>query len=574
MLTLNDGRNELWQWDTNRNMTVDVECSQVHFSNKVFGRSIDVDVVDGVASIPDILLQTDKELTAWAFVGTPENGYTKISRIFKVNRRNKPADYVFTPTDQTTLDEVVERLDRIEESQGQDAIKNAVNEYLENNPIHVEETDPTVHAWAKAATKPTYTAQEVGALPADTKIPEPYVLPSATTDTIGGVMLDTTLTVYGKAADAGETGRWLNRLQTETDAKPTDTEVEMAIFTAVNAIPRPDWNENNPYANTYINSRTHWVEGGKTNILEWDGDTTDLESFADGDYTVYRVTDSVVSAADLVGGSFTFTGMGSMVNIPITSDMAGPVDLAGVVVDVVSHNETPILLSVTADISVDGVSLPRGIYLLWSYDGYVSKLTAANAVFGTGEGETVHKLDPKYIPPATAETVGGVKVGDGLTVDGDGVLRVAPKGIYELLEEITVGEGGASSVLFSNTPDVVALMACITAPAVPAESAYSTFGCYLNARYGQHSYDFVVGFNIGSKDGVYSARFEIKVDGGMLGGSAQGNVHGWGSGGLKGVNNAGNAILANRFVPYQVYCSNSDRTIPEGTNIKLYGVRA
>ena len=60
------------------------------------------------------------------------------------------------------------------------------------------ETDPTVPAWAKEATKPTYTAAEVGALPADTVIPsidglatETYVnnavagvnaVPSATTD--------------------------------------------------------------------------------------------------------------------------------------------------------------------------------------------------------------------------------------------------------------------------------------------------------------------------------------------------------------------------------------------------------
>lgn len=103
MLTLNDGRSELWQWDTGRTLSVDADCSQVHFSNKVFGRSIDVDVVDGVAIIPDILLQTDKDLNVWAFVGTAENGYTKISKTFKVNRRNKPADYVFTPQEQITL---------------------------------------------------------------------------------------------------------------------------------------------------------------------------------------------------------------------------------------------------------------------------------------------------------------------------------------------------------------------------------------------------------------------------------------------------------------------------------------
>ena len=108
MLTLNDGRSELWQWDTGRTLAVDVDCSQVHFSNKVFGRSIDVDVVGGVAIIPDILLQTDKDLNVWAFVGTAENGYTKISKKFKVNRRNKPADYVFTAVEQTTIYEIAE----------------------------------------------------------------------------------------------------------------------------------------------------------------------------------------------------------------------------------------------------------------------------------------------------------------------------------------------------------------------------------------------------------------------------------------------------------------------------------
>lgn len=137
MLTLNDGRSELWQWDTGRTLAVDADCSQVHFGNKVFGRSIDVDVTDGVAIIPDVLLQTDKDLNVWAFVGTAENGYTKISKTFKVNRRNKPADYVFTPVEQTTLAELSGRLDRIEESQDPDAIKNAVEDYLAQNPVEI-----------------------------------------------------------------------------------------------------------------------------------------------------------------------------------------------------------------------------------------------------------------------------------------------------------------------------------------------------------------------------------------------------------------------------------------------------
>lgn len=106
MLELNDGRSELWQWDTGRTLIVDFDCSQVHFRKNAFDRSIDVDVVNGVAIIPDVLLQTDKDLIVWAFSGTAENGYTKISKTFKVNRRNKPADYVFTPVEQTTIEEI------------------------------------------------------------------------------------------------------------------------------------------------------------------------------------------------------------------------------------------------------------------------------------------------------------------------------------------------------------------------------------------------------------------------------------------------------------------------------------
>lgn len=47
-------------------------------------------------------------------------------------------------------------------------ITNAVNNYLDNNPITFEETDPNVPEWAKQPNKPAYTAYEVGALPIST----------------------------------------------------------------------------------------------------------------------------------------------------------------------------------------------------------------------------------------------------------------------------------------------------------------------------------------------------------------------------------------------------------------------
>ena len=51
------------------------------------------------------------------------------------------------------------------------AVQKIVEDYLAANPPTVTETDPTVPAWAKAENKPEYTAEEVGALSADT-LPE------------------------------------------------------------------------------------------------------------------------------------------------------------------------------------------------------------------------------------------------------------------------------------------------------------------------------------------------------------------------------------------------------------------
>lgn len=66
--------------------------------------------------------------------------------------------------------DLISRVDTLEkEPISEDQIEKSVKSYLEKNPI--EETDPTVPAWAKEEEKPTYTAEEVGALPSTTVIP-------------------------------------------------------------------------------------------------------------------------------------------------------------------------------------------------------------------------------------------------------------------------------------------------------------------------------------------------------------------------------------------------------------------
>lgn len=104
-ITIADGRGALWQWDTGRRVRVDdSSVKQVHYQNKCFGRSVDVDVGDdGTAIIPDELLQDWHPLTAYVYVTDDTGAYTMVQQDFIVHKRAKPAGYVYTPTEQMTL---------------------------------------------------------------------------------------------------------------------------------------------------------------------------------------------------------------------------------------------------------------------------------------------------------------------------------------------------------------------------------------------------------------------------------------------------------------------------------------
>lgn len=117
-IKLADGRSELWQWDTGRKITFDdANIKQAHFQNHAngYGRTIDVDVEDGAAKIPDELLQAALPLTVYAYVGEESDGYTKVERVFTVKPRKRPAEYVFTPADQLTLRKLESMIGNLDE---------------------------------------------------------------------------------------------------------------------------------------------------------------------------------------------------------------------------------------------------------------------------------------------------------------------------------------------------------------------------------------------------------------------------------------------------------------------------
>ena len=134
-IELSDGRSELWQWDTGRRLRVyDDSVKQLHFQNRnTYDTTVDVDVVDGFAAIPDELLWSCSPLKVFAFVGSVSEGYTKVETTFTVNVRNKPADYVYTPTEKMTFEQILDIIGSLDELKTEDktSLVAAINETSE-----------------------------------------------------------------------------------------------------------------------------------------------------------------------------------------------------------------------------------------------------------------------------------------------------------------------------------------------------------------------------------------------------------------------------------------------------------
>lgn len=159
---------------------------EVHFSNDKTGvAKTQIGDSTGV-SIPDEYLISGADIFAWIFVHEGNSdGETKYIIKIPVKKRARPSDDPPTPEDQSVItqaiaalsgaveraqesaesaEESAQRAEDAAESIDKDAIEEAVVEYLDEHPVTVDETDPTVPAWAKQPTKPSYTAEEVGAL--------------------------------------------------------------------------------------------------------------------------------------------------------------------------------------------------------------------------------------------------------------------------------------------------------------------------------------------------------------------------------------------------------------------------
>ena len=135
MFKILDGRNELFQWDINRQIIVsDASIDAVHFCNRTDVSALVVEVKEKnglrVADVPNILLQESWDINVYGYCG---GHYTKQAAKIKVNPRCKPESYVYTETEVLNYNTVMEKIDRVENNIGE-----VVNDYLIKNPVVVD----------------------------------------------------------------------------------------------------------------------------------------------------------------------------------------------------------------------------------------------------------------------------------------------------------------------------------------------------------------------------------------------------------------------------------------------------
>lgn len=151
-ITLDDGRTELWQWDTGRKIVVDDKSvSEVHYSKYSSTQAITREVIDGKAEIPNFLLQDTHAVTVYAYSGSIENGYTVAEKTFNVVKKPKPANYVETEEDKAILAKLKAAIGDLSELQteAKDSLVSAINEAAASGGADWSQNDPDGDGYVK-----------------------------------------------------------------------------------------------------------------------------------------------------------------------------------------------------------------------------------------------------------------------------------------------------------------------------------------------------------------------------------------------------------------------------------------
>jgi hypothetical protein len=111
MFRIVDGREYFYQWDLDRQVIVDdPSITEVHFCNRTDECSLVVEVTDGVANVPNIILQSSFDIRIFGYDGKA----TLHDKVFKVKPRTRPSDYVYTETEVKNYEEYIAKVAELE----------------------------------------------------------------------------------------------------------------------------------------------------------------------------------------------------------------------------------------------------------------------------------------------------------------------------------------------------------------------------------------------------------------------------------------------------------------------------
>lgn len=150
-----EGRTSFYQWDIDQKLTLDglAVGDEVHFANVTTPEALIVKAYEAeegvvVVDVPNALLATAYTLKAYRFIRQEDGSYTEEDYAFEVQRRPKPAGYIYTEMEVTDVETVVDK-----------ALKDAI----ENGEIGGGGGGGDVDAAGILAAAHGYTDQQVGA---------------------------------------------------------------------------------------------------------------------------------------------------------------------------------------------------------------------------------------------------------------------------------------------------------------------------------------------------------------------------------------------------------------------------
>lgn len=214
-----DGRAWFYQWDLDQQILVnDPDIQEVHFCNGTTDCSLVVEVKEGAANVPNILLQQARNIKIYAM----QAGHTCGERILIVRPRTKPADYVYTETEVKRYEDLEKQIAELRRS-----IPSVLVQSVNGKTGEVQLTPSDVGAqpvgdYALRSEIPSVPVQsvngktgdvnlsaaDVGALPSDTPIPGAYTLPTASAEVKGGVKVGNGLQMKGEVLEVVSEGEY------------------------------------------------------------------------------------------------------------------------------------------------------------------------------------------------------------------------------------------------------------------------------------------------------------------------------------------------------------------------------